>query len=121
MLDQYTLYFKIAGVVAVVLVLLYVRHVDGAGAIMVSTLDAAHVRAYPESYIQKPDCHPMEWIAADPCDECQENANTAHSRSCSRVDFLWTLLSIVRHMLMHMLVANHKQSDEQTNEKAKKD
>jgi ectoine hydrolase len=44
---------------------LYVRHVDGAGAALTTWLPKDNVRAYPESFIQKRDCHPMDWIAAD--------------------------------------------------------
>jgi ectoine hydrolase len=43
----------------------YVRHVDGAGAALTTWLPKDNVRAYPERYIQKLDCHPMDWIAAD--------------------------------------------------------
>jgi ectoine hydrolase len=43
----------------------YVRHVDGPGAVLTTRLTEAQVRAYPETYVQKRDCHPMDWIAAD--------------------------------------------------------
>src|SRR5215510_4982134 len=43
----------------------YVRHVDGPGAVLTTHLTEAQVRAYPETYVQKRDCHPMDWIAAD--------------------------------------------------------
>lgn len=43
----------------------YVRHVDGPGAVLTTRLTEEQVRAYPETYIQQRDCHPMDWIAAD--------------------------------------------------------
>jgi ectoine hydrolase len=43
----------------------YVRYVDGPGAVLTTRLAKEQVCAYPESYVQKKDCHPMDWIAAN--------------------------------------------------------
>ncbi|TWH01757.1 ectoine hydrolase [Nocardioides sp. J9] len=43
----------------------YTREVDASGAVMTTRLSESQVRAFPERYVHQPDCHPMDWIAAD--------------------------------------------------------
>jgi ectoine hydrolase len=44
--------------------LLFVREIDAPGVVLTTRLDADQVVGWPERYVQRPDCHPMDWIAA---------------------------------------------------------
>jgi Xaa-Pro aminopeptidase len=43
---------------------LFAREMDAKGAHMTTWLPRNQILAYPESYVQQPDRHPMEWVAA---------------------------------------------------------
>jgi ectoine hydrolase len=46
-------------------VLLFTRHMDAAGARITTSLDDDRILGFPDDYVQQPDRHPLQWVAAE--------------------------------------------------------
>ena len=45
--------------------LLFTREMDAAGARMTTALGAGQILGFPDDYVQQPDRHPLDWVAAE--------------------------------------------------------